>query len=238
MMLSSNSILLANGILNDSESVHGWTDKGEDFFEFRGIRCKRYECETTWTFRKLPWHDRKYVEAIRVISKTTSQPIKHAAFHSFASDFGLRGILASETPYHTIVLIQGAAHADCDRNGINDLLRKHLVQRVIVTSSKADCILTKARYWPPFARVPRPLGVHGPENVAEGFRVDHVHWDNFNHSTMWMKHHIQNTLGWIHAVTIHGRHSTIPMVNLGAEATALPRAISTNPDDHTRFDHE
>lgn len=220
--LHDHMLLLANGIWNDSESVHGWPDYGEDWFESRGLRTKRYECETTWTLRKLPWHDRKYVEAIRTIATTTSQPVKHAALHSYACDFTLRGILAAKVPFETLILIQGATHADCERNNLNALHKKGLVRRVIVTKSVGDRVLPKSRFWPPFARVPRPLGIHGPENIAPGIEIEVVNWDAFDHSSMWMPHHINTTFEWIRST-------------LDVERSILS---STDPDDHRNFNHE
>lgn len=214
-----HGLIVANGVWNDSESVFGWTDRAEQWFEDRGMTTRRYECECRWTLRHLWYNGPRYANAISEIARGLLNFRKHAVFHSFACDFGIRGILQSGVIFETVVLIQGAVTSNCDRNGIAALLKSGQADRVIVTASKNDAVLRAARWWPPIDNVWKPLGIYGPSNQFVWDKIETQRWDHHGHSTMWRKPHDTATFEWIRS------HITGDRAQL-------------NPDDHTKFDHE
>ena len=190
-------LFCVNGIWNDPDNVMAWTDRAEDYCENRGIRCKRFEPETNWTFRRMPWHLGKYANMAALMFQTTSQQRRFVLAHSFGCEIVLRAVDLSGLDFEVVILVQGAVTSDCARNRINHLLATNRVKRFVVTWSQNDSMLKLARFWPPWDFVLRPLGLVGPRNVAIELRTGAIQWHQHRHSTMWHGDNFHGTMNMV-----------------------------------------
>jgi hypothetical protein len=64
--------------------------------------------------------------------------------------------------FGTLTLIAAAADVDCDKNGINEIVRRKQVRRIQILYSRNDAVLAGPGTFPGYGQ----LGLRGPRNVS------------------------------------------------------------------------
>ena len=102
----------------------------------------------------------------------------------------------------TLHLLNGAADANFERNGLNWALKRNRIGKVFVYIADRDNamriedtiigLLMFGIRWNDL-----PLGLSGARNVTKGFwdtRVIQKHWETYGHSDCWLPRHFDSTM--------------------------------------------
>lgn len=194
--LKGRSVFAVNGIHNDPANPDAWTDNAARILASWGADEQKHEYGQWWVNR---WwmSESKYQYCARAFWHAVENTVDVIA-HSLGTHMTLQGIdrCQSRKTFHTVMLIQGATHADCKANLANKLMAQGRIERLVVTCSANDAALNVARWanWPPGKRV---LGQRwGPIGLLPELkgRVLVLRDDTRGHDGWTDKEHLPDTL--------------------------------------------
>jgi len=190
--------VLINGILNNPEDIHGWTDTAELWIETKTkARATRMEYKSGALTRRIFQGKRikNLVEIVREYSECNIILVGH----SNGCEIICQALRTSDIKAKEVHLVAAAATRDFRKNGLNEALESKRVGKLFLYGSINDSALKKAKafgFLSYFGLGYGWLGLDGPENVANELtgRME-MHWrDGFDHSTWWNNDNFEETM--------------------------------------------
>lgn len=142
--MNNTQIILVNGILNQPESVDGWTDHAEQWID-KNTEFKSTKMEYRATALTRRFHQGTRVKNLQKICKAYLGDRIILVGHSNGCDIIQRMINKGIPRVHELHLIAAASEHDFIKNGYNRALKNEHVEKIVVYMSPIDEALKKAR---------------------------------------------------------------------------------------------
>jgi hypothetical protein len=193
--------LLVNGILTKPSDIHGWTDRGERWYQDRLGTASRYEyfSGAITRFISQGGHVRDVVEIIEGIHR----PVIYVGHSNGCEIFSRVVKKRKDFQFDYVHLFAPAVDRDFEENGFNQALIDGRIGKLFIYGSYDDSYLKNghaATGWlKRFGMGYGDLGYHGPENlndlVSDRVVLKWREWKGTEgHSEWWKPIHIDESL--------------------------------------------